>query len=133
MPCPKPKKFSGSGEVTVGFRPSSAKAKADAIAAVPGAAKGSAIHEAIESSFCPQDCPYPRAYGVTFTVTSVSVSWQWFFNIFLFGWFSAAFGDGWFYSGTAYYTWSAWVSCHKERLTFALADDEIIEPSEPLG
>ncbi len=132
MPCPPSASYSGSDSVSTSFKPSSDAASAAAQALVPQAAKGSAIHAALKAGLCPSDCPFPSASNVRYTITRVVPSFQWFFNIVLFGWVHAITGDGWWWEATAYYNWSGTVSCSTERLWLAVADDVVVKP-EPVG
>jgi hypothetical protein len=132
MPCPSSASYSGSDSASVSFKPSSAAASAAAQALVPQAARGSAIHQALKAGLCPADCPYPYASNVRYTITRVVPSFQWFFNVVLFGWFHWLTDGSWWWEATAYYNWSATVSCSPERLWLAAADDVVVKP-EPVG
>ena len=131
MACPNPKNFSGSdGFVDASFRSSRNAAAAAARALVPNAAKSSCIQDALAVNHCPADCPFPFTSGVTYTVTSVTTSTHWLFNISPFGWFTRIFDGHWMYSARAFYSYSGLVGCTTERW-FAVADD--IEVESELG
>jgi hypothetical protein len=119
MPCPTPTPISGTGKAQVVWLQSRARAEATAMAAVPGAARSSALEQMIASGFCPPDCAFPNPNSITFQITGVYSQAMVFANVF-FGWLFWLAGDGFFYSGTAEYTWRAVAACSPQRPSFAV-------------
>ena len=119
MPCPVAALIVGTSSVTV----SAYNSRAAAEAAAGQAARGAAISKIVDMGFCPEDCKFPAPHTIVYTTTSVESSWMSFLNIVGFGWVERVFGKGWFYDGTAHFSWTAQAACAKTYPTYLVPGD----------
>jgi hypothetical protein len=122
VPCPNPKNYSGSDHVDANLKKSRLAAAAAVRALVASAAKSACIQKALSEGLCPSDCPYPQAFNVHYTITSVTTSPHHLVNI-VAGWFSRIFAGHWWYGGRAHFTYRGFVRCTNRQVSYAVMDD----------